>query len=43
MLHHRDELSHSSKHVPFTGLVFGVGVSLLLWGLIAAVLLLELG
>lgn len=43
MLHRHNELSHSAKRVPFTGLVFGVGISLLLWSLVAAVILLELG
>lgn len=39
----RDNAPHSVERVPFSGLRFGLWISFLIWGLVAAVILLELG
>jgi len=38
----RDNAPNSIKRVPFSGLIFGLWISFLIWGLVAAVILLEL-
>jgi hypothetical protein len=39
----RDNASHSVKRTPFSGLIFGLWISFLIWGLVAGVILLEVG